>query len=309
MGARNKVICLMGPTASGKTDLAVRLVQQYPVDIISVDSAMVYHGMDIGSAKPSAEELAVAPHHLINICDPAENYSAGQFCQDALELIDKIHQAGRTPLLVGGTMMYFNLLQRGFNEFPQSDKLVRDKVSAEAKNLGWQKLHQRLAEIDPQTASKIHPNDQQRIQRALEVFYSTGNTMTELQQKQQWQKFPFDFTNIIIAPKDRATIHARIEQRLDKMLAQGLVAEVEALFNRGDLNADMTSIRMVGYRQVWAYLVGEYDLTEMRLRAIYATRQFAKRQYTWLRQWESASRFDSDAADLFSSLSCSLDFE
>ncbi|OGT48868.1 MAG: tRNA (adenosine(37)-N6)-dimethylallyltransferase MiaA [Gammaproteobacteria bacterium RIFCSPHIGHO2_12_FULL_41_15] len=293
----------MGPTASGKTDLAIRLVQDFSCDIISVDSAMVYRGMDIGTAKPSRAELARAPHRLIDICDPAENYSAGQFCQEALTEIQTILSQGRTPLLVGGTMLYFNLLQRGFSEFPGANALIREQINQEAETHGWPLLHAMLVKVDPVAAAHIHPNDGQRIQRALELYRATGKTLSQWQQEQQWHEHPFDILNIIVAPSERALVHARIEERFDRMLKQGLVAEVEQLFQRGDLNAMMPSIRMVGYRQVWSYLSGEYDLAEMRLRAIYATRQFAKRQFTWLRQWHDAEKIDSIDPDSYKKIS------
>lgn len=296
---KNKIICLLGPTASGKTNLAIRLTQEFPCDIISVDSAMVYRDMDIGTAKPTAAELAIAPHRLINICDPRENYSAGQFCQDALREINDIHHQGRIPLLVGGTMLYFNLLQRGFAEFPSADEKIRRSIDQEAEKLGWPALHAQLIEVDPKSAEHIHPNDSQRIQRALELYRATGKSLSQWQQEQQWRAHPFDIINLVVAPLERSVVHERIERRFDLMLQQGLVAEVERLFQRGDLNPALPALRMVGYRQVWSYLEGEYDQREMRLRAIYATRQFAKRQFTWLRQWPDAEKFNSEDAELY----------
>jgi len=297
-----KIVCLMGPTASGKTDLAIKLTQDYSFDIISVDSAMVYRGMDIGTAKPSAEELKLAPHRLIDICDPVENYSAGQFCLDARREIKDIIQHNRIPLLVGGTMLYFHLLQRGETEIPERDLTIRHEIKQTAEKIGWEKLHVRLAEIDPAAAKQIHFNDTQRISRALEIYYSTGKTLTEVQAQQNWQALPYEIINIIIHPPDRTVIHERIARRFDVMLEKGLISEVEKLFNRGDLNYNSTSIRTVGYRQVWSYLAGEYPLDIMRERAIIATRQFAKRQMTWLRQWETAARFNSNDADFYGNI-------
>ncbi len=288
----------MGPTASGKTDLAINLSKTYPFDIISCDSAMVYKGMDIGTAKPSKAELSQAPHRLIDLCDPAQNYSAGQFCQDAMREINSIFANNRIPLLVGGTMLYFNLLQKGFSEFPAADLIIRDEINLEAETVGWAVMHKRLAKIDPEAAKVIHYNDTQRISRALELYRSSGQTMTELQSQQQWNDLPFEIINIILTPSDRSIVHQRIEQRFDKMLEQGLIDEVNALFQRDDLNQSTASMRMVNYRQVWCYLNNEYDKNEMRDRAIFATRQFAKRQYTWLRRWPRAKIFYSDKADV-----------
>lgn len=303
---KKKIICLMGPTASGKTEIAIRLACDFPCDIISVDSAMVYRGMDIGTAKPTREALVRAPHRLIDLCDPSENYSAGQFCHDALSEINSILAQGRIPLLVGGTMLYFNLLQRGFSEFPGASPMIREHINIEAKEKGWPALHDLLMKIDPNAATQIHKNDSQRIQRALELYHATGKTLSDWQKEQVWHQHPFEILNIIIAPTDRALIHERIENRFDRMLEQGLIAEVERLFQRGDLNTEMPSIRMVGYRQVWSYLLGDYCRKEMRLRAIYATRQFSKRQFTWLRQWNKAIRLDSLRPDLYEIISTIL---
>jgi tRNA dimethylallyltransferase len=294
------VICLMGPTASGKTGLAIDLVQKYPFEIISVDSAMVYRGMDIGTAKPTAEELALAPHRLIDICDPSDSYSAGQFCLDVKEHIADIHKHNKIPLLVGGTMLYFTMLQKGFSEFPGADLKVRQQIAEEAEQLGWPKMHEKLRDIDPDAAGQLHPNDAQRIHRALEIFHSTGKTLTANKKEQHWDISPFSFVNIILAPEYRAIVHQRIEQRFDAMLVQGFVEEVKGLYDRGDLSADLSSLRAVGYRQAWSYLSGEYDLATMREKAIIATRQFAKRQYTWLRRWENAHQFFSGDVKLMS---------
>ena len=285
------IICLMGPTACSKTNLAIELAQKFPFEIISVDSAMVYRGMDIGTAKPTAEELALAPHRLINICDPAEAYSVGRFCEDAKREIKDIHQHGKIPLLVGGTMLYFHLLQTGLTDLPGADEAIRANINAEAESLGWAAMHTKLRDIDPVSAAHIHPNDSQRIQRALELYYYTGQTMTERHASQIFKPLPYDIVNFIIAYKNRKTLHQRIAMRFDAMLDQGLIEEVKKLYARDDLNENLPSIRTVGYRQVWHYLKGEYDLTTLRERAIIATRQFAKRQYIWLRPWKDAMWF------------------
>lgn len=292
MTKKPKIICILGITASGKTDLAINLAQRFPIDIISVDSAMVYRNMDIGTAKPTKQQQALAPHRLIDICDPAENYSAGQFCLDAHREINAIIAAGRVPLLVGGTMLYFNLLQKGFHQFPGANAAVRESIDLEAEKIGWAAMHKKLVKYDPDSAKSIHPNDSQRIQRALEVLYATGSTMTTVQQQQKWITPAFETINIIIAPKDRSLIHQRIEKRFEAMLENGLLKEAELLYQRGDLNENMPSMRMVGYRQLWRYFAGSYRYEEMRERAIIATRQFAKRQYTWLNQWPDEVRYD-----------------
>ncbi len=284
-------IFLMGPTASGKTDLAVSLVKHLPCDIISVDSAMIYRKMDIGTAKPSADILAQAPHRLIDIRDPAQTYSVGEFCSDALAEIQAIHSAGRIPLLVGGTMLYFHSLQRGLSELPSANPQVRQRLNQEAEQIGWPAMHQRLAKIDPQT--RIHPNDSQRIQRALEVYEVSGETMTAWYAKSPAQGWSYPTIKLVIAPAQRSTIHARIAQRFQAMLDQGLIEEVRGLFMRGDLNPDLPSMRCVGYRQVWRYLAGELDEGSLAEKAIIATRQLAKRQLTWLRAQTDAYWFDS----------------
>lgn len=292
----------MGPTASGKTDLAVELVKRLPVEIISVDSAMVYRGMDIGTAKPSVDILTIAPHRLLDICDPAEPYSAGQFRTDALREITDIIAQEKIPLLVGGTMLYFHILQQGIARLPIADPAIRQKILDEAQQYGWQALHERLQKIDPNTAQRIHPNDPQRLQRALEVYELTGKTLTEFFTNNNESSSNSDlssnpklsFTNIALMPKDRALLHKKIEQRFDKMLQQGFIAEVEVLFKRGDLNPDLPSMRSVGYRQAWDYLAGNINHEEMRERAIAATRQLAKRQMTWLRSWDHVHSFASE---------------
>lgn len=277
----------MGPTASGKTDIAVELVQQLPCEIISVDSAMVYRGMDIGTAKPDAEILNIAPHRLLDICDPIEAYSAGHFRADVLREIKTILQMDKIPLLVGGTMMYFNVLQNGIAELPQANLKIRDKLAAETKQYGLDKLHQRLEKIDPIAAARIHPNDPQRIQRALEIFELSGKTLTELSQNNLSDIADYQFINIGLVPDDRHLLHKKIEQRFDLMLQNHFIEEVEQLFARGDLHAELPAIRAVGYRQAWDYLAGNCNYDDMRERSIIATRQLAKRQLTWLRSWDN----------------------
>ncbi|GLQ30633.1 tRNA dimethylallyltransferase [Litoribrevibacter albus] len=289
-------IWLMGPTAAGKTDLAVELVQRCNCEIISVDSALIYRKMDIGTAKPEADVLTKAPHRLIDICDPAESYSAAEFRVDALDAMAEIRSAGKVPLLVGGTMMYYKVLKEGIANLPEANEAVRQKLLNEAETLGWQCLHDRLKSIDPVSAERIHPNDPQRLQRALEVYELTGKTLTDLwaEQKRDVQcNFPYRVLSLAVAPKERKVLHERIEQRFRIMLEQGFLDEVKALKERGDLNLNMPSMRSVGYRQVWQYLDGEYDYDDMVNRGIYATRQLAKRQITWLRSWDDLEWLDS----------------
>lgn len=284
------VIFLMGPTASGKTDLAIALRSRLPVELISVDSALVYRQMDIGSAKPSAAEQALAPHRLLDIRDPAEPYSAADFREDALREIAAIVAQGRIPLLVGGTMMYFKALLEGFADMPAADPAVRQSIEAEAERLGWPAIHQQLEAVDPEAAASIHPNHSQRLCRALEVYRVSGQTMTALRQQQdraaQDLHQQYDVVQIAIAPRQRAVLHERIARRFGLMLEQGFVDEVQRLYHRGDLHPDLPAIRAVGYRQVWQYLAGECSYDEMIARGIAATRQLAKRQLTWLRGWE-----------------------
>ena len=279
-------IFLMGPTASGKTDLAIQLRQQLPVEVISVDSALIYRGMDIGTAKPSKAELALAPHRLIDICDPAESYSAANFRTDALREMQEISAQGKIPLLVGGTMLYYKALLEGLSPLPSADEKVRSEIEAKAALIGWGGLHQELSKIDPISAQRINPNDSQRINRALEVFYLTGKTLTELT-AQKGEALPYDILQFAIVPKQREVLHHRIEQRFHKMIELGFQQEVEKLYRRPDLNENLPSIRCVGYRQMWEYLRGDYDHDEMVFRGICATRQLAKRQITWLRGWTS----------------------
>ena len=279
-------IFLMGPTASGKTDLAIQLRQQLPVEVISVDSALIYRGMDIGTAKPSKAELALAPHRLIDICDPAESYSAANFRTDALREMQEISAQGKIPLLVGGTMLYYKALLEGLSPLPSADEKVRSEIEAKAALIGWAGLYQELCKIDPISAQRINPNDSQRINRALEVFYLTGKTLTELT-AQKGESLPYDILQFAIAPEQREVLHLRIEQRFHKMIELGFQQEVEKLYRRPDLNENLPSIRCVGYRQMWEYLRGDYDHDEMVFRGICATRQLAKRQITWLRGWTS----------------------
>jgi len=287
-------VCLMGPTAAGKTDLAVTLVEQLPMDIISVDSVMVYRGMDIGSAKPDSATLARAPHRLIDIRDPAEAYSAAQFRDDALHEMAEISGEGRIPLLVGGTMLYFRALLSGLSTLPSADAEIRTRLEAEAEVEGWASLHRRLAEVDAAAAARIHPNDPQRIQRALEVYELTGVPLSELQQQQQVdQPLPYRIIKLAVAPAERSVLHQRITQRFEQMLGEGLVEEVESLRQRGDLHLDLPALRAVGYRQVWEFLDGDIDYTEMVERGVIATRQLAKRQFTWLRSEPSLTLLDS----------------
>lgn len=278
-------IFLMGPTASGKTALAIEMVRRLPVEIISVDSALIYRGMDIGTAKPTAEELAAAPHRLINIKDPAESYSVAEFRRDALAAMTEITQAGRIPLLVGGTMLYYKALVDGLSPLPESDPQIRQQIEQQAAALGWQAMHQQLAEIDPVAAARIHPNDPQRTGRALEVYRISGKSMTDLQ-AQKSPPLPYQVCQFAIAPEERAVLHQRIAQRYAQMLQQGFIDEVSRLRDRGDLHLDLPSIRCVGYRQVWQYLDGDYDYTQMVEKGVAATRQLAKRQLTWLRGWQ-----------------------
>ena len=300
---RPPILFLMGPTASGKTALAVELVKRLPFQIISVDSALVYRGMDIGTAKPDAETRRVAPHRLIDMLDPAQAYSAGQFRTDALREIAAIQAAGQSPLLVGGTMLYFRALERGLAELPTADPAVRARLAAEFAQQGSPALHARLVRRDPAAAARIHPHDQQRIQRALEVCELAGRSLTELCAYPHNEPLPFRIVKLIVAPMDRQVLHQRIEQRFGIMLDQGLIAEVAKLRARGDLHPDLPAIRAVGYRQVWAHLDGKLTYATMVEHAIIATRQFAKRQLTWLRAESGALWLDSLADDL---LECTM---
>jgi len=287
-----KIIFLMGPTASGKTSLAIQMAQQHNCELISVDSALIYRDMDVGTAKPTAEELALAPHRLIDILDPSESYSAADFRRDALAEIENIIARGKTPLLVGGTMMYFKALLEGLSPLPSADEAIRAQIFAEAECLGWEVLHRQLCEIDPVAGERIHPNDPQRLSRALEVFRITGKTMTELTQTKS-AALPYDVVQFAIAPTDRKVLHDLIAKRFVMMLEQGFTQEVARLKARGDLHLDMPSMRCVGYRQCWQYLDNEYDHATMVEKATAATRQLAKRQLTWLRSWPDLQWLES----------------
>ena len=294
MSSTPPIIWLMGPTAAGKTDLAIRIARRLPVEIVSVDSALVYRGMDIGTAKPEPHVLAEIRHHLVDILEPTESYSAAQFRADALEAIASILARGRIPLLTGGTMLYFRAIEHGLSELPPADPEIRARLEREAHEHGWPALHARLAQVDPEAAGRIHANDPQRIQRALEVFEITGQPLSSLQKRAGGGPFPYPLAKWVVAPKDRSWLHARIAERFRQMLAKGFVDEVVALRARGDLDLSMPSMRAVGYRQVWEYLDGRYDYGAMVERGIAATRQFAKRQLTWLRAERDAEWFASE---------------
>jgi tRNA dimethylallyltransferase len=290
-------VFLMGPTAAGKSALAVKIAQQLGGEIVSVDSALVYRGMNIGTAKPGTNERGGIPHHLIDILDPAQNYSTAQFRTDALDSLDGIVRRDKLPILVGGTMLYFNALLHGLSELPAADAEIRRELEREAAQSGWAALHRRLATVDPEAAARIHPNDPQRIQRALEVFLLTGKPISELFCRQQNAALPYRALKLIVAPRDRKQLHANIERRFHTMLTQGFVDEVAALYGRGDLHARLPSLRAVGYRQIWGYLAGEYGFDTMCAKAVAATRQLAKRQFTWLRRETDAAAFASGEAD------------
>lgn len=300
-------IFLMGPTAAGKTDLAIELTKVLPCELISVDSALVYRGMDIGTAKPSRALLDKYPHRLIDILDPSQSYSAADFRNDALQAMAEITSRGKIPLLVGGTMLYFKALLEGLADMPAADPEIRAQIEAQAVSRGWQALHDELASIDPVSAARIHPNDPQRLVRALEVFRVSGVSMTALRQQQTEQsaqasasgrhQLPYTVANLAIAPTDRKVLHDRIAVRFRQMLDEGFVEEVVALRSRGDLHSNLPSIRAVGYRQVWDHLDARLTWDEMQERGIIATRQLAKRQFTWLRSWQNLHWLDSLACD------------
>ena len=296
--ARIRAICLTGPTATGKTELALELAKSIPLEIVSVDSAMVYRGMDIGTAKPNPEVRAAVPHHLIDIVDAADTYSAGRFLADARAAIDAIAARGKLPLLVGGTLLYLRALRRGLAPLPDADPELRAEIDREAHRVGWPVLHARLAAVDPEAAARIAPNDRQRIQRALEVYMRTGKPLSVLQREAAAASgtgtaTDTDILMLAVVPSDRGQLAARIERRFDAMVEAGLVGEVESLMARGDLTADMPSMRAVGYRQIWAYLERRYDWPVARQKAIAATRQLAKRQMTWLRSEPSVETFEA----------------
>jgi tRNA dimethylallyltransferase len=286
----------MGPTASGKTGLAIALSEKIDCEVISVDSALIYKQMDIGTAKPTAEEVSKVPHWLIDILDPSESYSVAEFCNQAESLIQDIHSRGKIPILAGGTMMYFNALINGMSQIPESDPKVRDVIQARARDIGWAAMHQNLVEIDPTVAARVHPNDPQRIGRALEVYEISGKPLSYWQQKKSLgiaEKLDAPIHQFAIAPQDRAVLHQRIAMRFEQMLTNGFIQEVEKLRARGDLHKDMPSIRCVGYRQVWEYLDGDIDHQTMLEKGIAATRQLAKRQFTWLRGWDNLHWLDT----------------
>lgn len=281
-------IAIMGPTAAGKTSLAIALSQALNGEIISVDSALIYKGMDIGTAKPSGEELKIAPHRLINILDPKESYSAADFCTDAKAEIAHVVSSGRTPILVGGTMMYFKSLLEGLSPMPPSDEDVREDIARMAKQYGWQYIHRKLEEVDPLCASKIHPNHSHRLSRALEVYLISNKTMSYWQQREKVGLLnEYHWVQIAVSVRERATLHQRIDDRFEQMLGNGFIDEVKALHQRGDLTKDMPSIRCVGYRQVWDYLEGFNTIDQLREKGKAATRQLAKRQFTWLKKWQN----------------------
>ncbi len=300
------IIFLMGPTASGKTALAIELYQQAVkkrevisstlqpagIEIISVDSAMVYTQMNIGSAKPSDQELILAPHHLIDFVDPRQSYSSSQFCVDAIRLINDIHQRENIPLLVGGTMLYFKALKDGLSDLPATDQSIRLQVKQQLDEEGIEFLHKQLAKIDPQTAKRLHVNDSQRVTRAIEVYQMTGKPLSSWHAQQQKQALVNPLLSIVLAPQNRKWLHQRIELRFAQMIEEGFLDEVARLYSRGDLSLDCPSMRSVGYRQIWQYMDGQLSLSEAREKAVIATRQLAKRQYTWLRSWPDALWFD-----------------
>jgi len=296
----------MGPTGAGKTDIAVELAARRDCDIISVDSALVYRDMNIGTAKPDREVLAQAPHRLIDLCDPSETYSAARFRTDACAEIDEILARGHTPLLVGGTMLYFRALANGLSTLPTADASLRQALESQAQTQGWAAMHQRLLAVDPLAGQRIHPNDPQRILRALEVFEMTGTPLSALQGRTQ--PLPYRIIRLVVAPAERAVLHQRIERRFHAMMARGFLAEVERLYRRSDLHTDLPSMRAVGYRQLWAHLAGEIPLETAVQQGITATRQLAKRQLTWLRsEPEGTKWFDGDDKNMLDNILKTLD--
>jgi len=286
----------MGATATGKTDLAMHLSDLFPLQIVSVDSAMVYRGMDIGTAKPTRDQLAKYPHNLIDICDPTDAYSVGLFCNDVVAVIDDVFKNDKVPLLVGGTMQYFHRLQHGIASLPETDINIRQQVAQQIAELGLTAMHEKLRLVDAISADKIHPNDSQRIARALEVFYSSGTTMSDILNTQDNGHSKYSFKNIALWPEDRSKLHKRIACRFDIMLQQGLLDEVAGLLDRFDLTSQMPAMRSVGYKQVLDFMRGEYSKDSMRERAIIATRQLAKRQLTWLRSWDDVAKYSIESS-------------
>jgi tRNA dimethylallyltransferase len=299
------IICLMGPTASGKTEAAIALAKHFPCEIISVDSAMVYCNMDIGTAKPSLAIRQEIPHHLIDICDIKENYSAGQFCKDGMDAIKNVLAKNKIPLLVGGTMLYFRALLFGLSSLPSADKSIRLNIDQQAKTLGWPALHESLSQVDPITAARLHPNDAQRIQRAYEVYLLTGLPLSQFHQEKHGFLQGFPLITIALLPHNRLLLKQRITERFHHMLQQGFIDEVKKLYTRGDLSPSHSAIRAVGYRQIWDYLSGNIDEATMIQNAIIATHQLAKRQLTWLRQWPDLQAFIAETPDL---MVCLVDF-
>lgn len=304
---RYPAICLMGPTASGKSKLAVELALRLNCEIISVDSVLVYRGMDIGTAKPTMNERQGIPHHLIDILDQAEVFSTGRFRGKALELIQSIRSRGKTPLLVGGTMLYFRALLRGLALLPEADRKIRHEIDCEALRIGWRELHRELAHVDPISAARIHPNDPQRIQRALEVFRITGKSLTELCSEESPEKQPFFPIELKVIPTERRSLYQRIDVRFREMVTSGLIEEVEKMYRREDLSPNCPSVRAVGYRQVWTYLEGKLDRKSMIEKGIVATRQLAKRQLTWLRKESASFVYDMGKADLANLISSDVE--
>ena len=294
---RPLAVAIMGPTASGKTAAALAIAQQVPCEIISVDSALVYRGMDIGTAKPSKEELAAVPHHLVDIIDPLDSYSVAQFRTDTLRLVAEISARGNVPQLVGGTMLYYKGLADGLDDLPGADAALRAQLDEEAARIGWPAMHARLAQVDPETAARLKPADAQRIQRALEIHALSGKPMSELLAQREKEELPFDLVSFALEPSDRAWLHERIARRFDIMLGSGFLDEVKTLRARGDLHLGLPSIRCVGYRQAWEYLDGTIDYATMRETGIIATRQLCKRQLTWLRAMPDRIVVDCCAAD------------
>jgi tRNA dimethylallyltransferase len=299
----------MGPTASGKTDLAIALAARFPLEIISVDSALVYRGMDVGTAKPDAATLARTPHHLVDVVDPDQHYSAGRFRDDTLALMADITRRGRIPFLVGGTMLYFRALKGGLATLPPADPELRAQLVARAVVEGWPALHRELAGLDPRTAARLQPGDAQRIERALEVCRLSGRPMSDLLAQPSGQALPYRLAEIALLPQDRAWLHERINRRFQAMLAQGLVEELRRLRGRYRLAANLPSMRCVGYRQAWQYLDGEIDGEDLFAKGAAATRQLAKRQLTWLRSWQGAQPFDCMRPDLLQAVSAWLSAE
>ncbi|MHB1115774.1 tRNA (adenosine(37)-N6)-dimethylallyltransferase MiaA [Sideroxydans sp.] len=307
MNIRPPAIFLMGPTASGKTGVAVELAQQLPIELISVDSALVFRDMDIGTAKPDAATLARAPHHLIDIIDPTEAYSAAAFRKDALHLMADITARGKVPLLVGGTMLYYKALREGLSPLPQADAVLRAELDAEIAQHGIEALHAKLAEVDAETAARLHSTDTQRVQRAMEIYRASGKPMSELIKQQEQEPLPYDLLSIALIPSDRSVLHDRIASRFEKMLSEGLVDELRSLRGKYPLQREMTSMRCVGYRQAWEYLEGEIDEAGLMEKGIAATRQLAKRQLTWLRSMPENMEVDCLAVDLYERVLANID--